>query len=627
MAPFSKLRVGEVRPSQVVHTFGIGAIVDLPAFSTIVMGLEEWEPPTPQTEIVEPRLLGLVQSHLGRQVERLVRPPVADNQGRFDPLDPETKRGVPVSPFPRWVRCPACSLIAPLDFGVFQLKPEPWRPDRTRYVHTNCQKSAKPPTVLPVRFIVACEKGHISDFPWKEFVHEGPTKCPSLLKFYEFGVSAEAADIIVKCEVCNKTIPMSRAFGPDEGDDNYNTNLGSCPGTHPHLRSKVDCDQRVKPMLAGASNLWFAVSAAAISIPTGTGRLAALVEERWPQLLPITSKDILVAFKAAGYLQAFAEWSDDELWTAIQEARSGGGSGEPAVIKASELTVGEWEILSAPDPAKNGPDFRLVLEGLPPGYEPYFDKVVLVERLRVVKALLGFTRIVSPGDFADLSEIPEIRRVPLARRPPAWVPASEVRGEGLFLQFRESAVMAWLKKMKAREAEFHDAHTQFRAARHIEKPEENFPGLRYALLHSLSHALIRQFSIECGYGAASLQERIYARDNGPAGPAMAGILIYTAAPDSEGTLGGLVSLGRPERLAYHLDQALEQLRLCASDPLCAEHRPAAQGITLHGAACHACLFASETSCERGNKYLDRTLLVSTMGGDPNPFFTLAAATD
>jgi hypothetical protein len=625
MPPFSKLRVGEVRPSQVVHTFGIGAIVDLPAFSAIVMGLEEWDPPTPQTEIVEPRLLALVQGLVGNQVERLVRPYVAASEGRLDPLDPETKRGIPVSPFPRWVRCPACSLIAPLDFGVFELKPEPWRPDRTRYVHTNCQKTTKPPTVLPVRFIVACEKGHISDFPWKEFVHDGPTKCPSLLKFYEFGVSAEAADIIVKCEVCGKTIPMSRAFGPDEGDESYNTNLGTCPGTHPHLRSRVECDQRVKPMLAGASNLWFAVSASAISIPGGTGRLTALVEERWPLLLPITSKEILLAFKAAGHLQAFAEWSDDELWEAIQDVRS--GTGKPEAIRESELRVGEWEILSAPDPAKNGPDFRLILEELPPGYEPYLDKVVLVERLRVVKALLGFTRIVSPGDFADVSEIPEIRRVPLARRPPTWVPASEVRGEGLFLQFRESAVSAWLDEMRTREKEFGNAHTQFRAARHIENPEQNFPGLRYVLLHSLSHALIRQFSIECGYGAASLQERIYARDNGPAGPAMAGVLIYTAAPDSEGTLGGLVSLGKPEKLAYHLDQALEQLRLCASDPLCAEHGPGSQGITLHGAACHACLFASETSCERGNKYLDRTLLVNTMRGDSTPFFTLPAAAD
>src|SRR5678816_3278565 len=109
MPPFNKLRVGEVRPSQVVHTFGIGAIVDLPAFSAIVMGLEEWDPPTPQTEIVEPRLLGLVQSQLGSQVSHLVGPRVTVSRGRVDPLDPETKRGVPLSPFPRWVRCPACN--------------------------------------------------------------------------------------------------------------------------------------------------------------------------------------------------------------------------------------------------------------------------------------------------------------------------------------------------------------------------------------------------------------------------------------------------------------------------------------------------------------------------------------
>ena len=302
---------------------------------------------------------------------------------------PRPKRGVPVSPFPRWVRCPACNLIAPLDFGVFQLKPEPWRPDRTRYVHTNCQKSAKPPTVLPVRFIVACEKGHISDFPWKEFVHEGPTSCPSLLKFYEFGVSAEAADIIVKCEVCGKTIPMSRAFGPDDGDESYNPTLGACPGTHPHLRSKVDCDQRVKPMLAGASNLWFAVSASAISMPSGTGRLSALVEDRWPQLLPITSKDILVAFKAAGHLQAFAEWSDDELWKAIEDARSGGWRARRSSRPPSSRS-GSGRSSRLPIPRRTVRTSGWFPRELPPGYEPYFEKVVLVERLRVVKALLGF---------------------------------------------------------------------------------------------------------------------------------------------------------------------------------------------------------------------------------------------
>ena len=71
---------------------------------------------------------------------------------------------------------------------------------------------------------------------------------------------------------------------------------------------------------------------------------------------------------------------------------------------------------------------------------------------------------------------------------------------------------------------------------------------------------------------------------------MAGILIYTAAPDSEATLGGLVSLGETGALERHLDQAIECLEVCASDPLCAETLPEQVFLALHGAACHNCLF-------------------------------------
>lgn len=131
-------------------------------------------------------------------------------------------------------------------------------------------------------------------------------------------------------------------------------------------------------------------------------------------------------------------------------------------------------------------------------------------------------------------------------------------------------------------------------------------------IHSFAHALMRELALECGYNAASLRERIYAKDDDGDGPAMAGVLIYTAAPDSEGTLGGLVRMGRPEYLEQHIGRALERLTLCSSDPLCADHTAEKDGATLHGACCHACLFAPETSCERGNRYLDRTLLVETV---------------
>jgi hypothetical protein len=102
---------------------------------------------------------------------------------------------------------------------------------------------------------------------------------------------------------------------------------------------------------------------------------------------------------------------------------------------------------------------------------------------------------------------------------------------------------------------------------------------------------------------------------------MAGILIYTAATDSEGTLGGLVNLGQPLSLGRHLSQSFESLRICASDPLCAEHEPFDQGRTVHGACCHACLFAPETSCEKGNRFLDRSVLVSTFAAKAVEFFT------
>jgi hypothetical protein len=138
-------------------------------------------------------------------------------------------------------------------------------------------------------------------------------------------------------------------------------------------------------------------------------------------------------------------------------------------------------------------------------------------------------------------------------------------------------------------------------------PEEGFPIARNMLIHTLSHLLMRQMALECGYSSASLRERLYLGT--PSAPA-AGVLISTAASDSEGTLGGLVALGTKEHLGYLLGLALEEADHCSSDPLCSEHLPTTEHAVLHAAACHACLFASETSCETGNRWLDRAVLVN-----------------
>lgn len=610
-----KYRVGEVRPSQLLHTFGVGAIIDLPNLSVMVMGLDDWSV-LHASEVGEERLLVAVQEQLGPQVKSLRMPPIPRDRGLDNAFDSTAFVGVPVATFPRWMLCPYCRLLAPRDSDLFQLKADALRPDRARYVHANCAKPGQAPTVLPARFLVACENGHLDDFPWHYFVHGGTRACEGAIRLREFGVSGEASDIVVECEACKARRIMSEAFG-DEGKKV----MPGCRGRHPHLRDfdEHTCDQQMKSILLGASNSWFGLTLTALSVPEKVDRLGQLVDSHWHILDKAATREVVPAFRAIGQLTAFASYEDDAIWVAVERKRNGGGTTE---IAPRNLKTPEWQVLTNPAGAPRLPDFQIRETAPPLAYRHLLSRVVLVEKLREVSACMGFTRITSPGDFADAAELPEEQRAPLSRKKPTWVPATEVRGEGIFLQFNEAAIADWLQQPQVAtfEHQVRQAHVRWRRARRLPDPSAGYPGIRYMLLHSFSHALMRQLALECGYTMASIRERIYALpptdDDGP----MAGVLLYTAAPDSEGTLGGLVSLGEANVLGRHMAGALEAMQLCASDPLCAEHTPLTEPQTLHGAACHACLFAPETSCERGNKYLDRSLLIPTVDREHLAFF-------
>lgn len=629
-AQSEKRRVGEIRPNQLLYTYGVGSVVELPNLSVMVMGLDDWPVEQGVTEIGEPRLLKAVQRELGGQVVKLLAPPiVSDTTGSAPgPFDEMAHVGVPVAPFPRWQVCAYCRLLAPIHSGLFVLKLDPYRRDKSRFVHQLCATRGKPPTVVPARFLVACEHGHLDDFPWVEFVHRGKTDCRYELRLYELGASGEVADIQVQCVKCGAKRRLAEAMS-EEG----RAELARCKGRWPHLRKYDEnpCNGQQRAILLGASNSWFAMVLTALSIPTTTDKLGQLVEWNWTDLEECeSSRDIKLKRK---WLKGIGAYTDEQIWDAVVQRREASGQDED---ESFDLREPEWAVFSDPDPKLNSRDFRLRVVKAPKDYSKVIEKVVLAERLREVRALIGFTRIESAGDYTEIGDFPEEQRVPLCRGNPRWVPTSEIRGEGVFLQFSESAIEAWVKKTRERENEFFEAHKRWRQARGLE-PNDGFPGMRYVLLHSLAHALIRQFAVECGYTTASIRERIYSRSPGGDQEPMAGILLYTAAPDSEGTLGGLVALGEPMTLGRHLDQALEAMNLCASDPLCAEHHPIKDGLTLHGAACHACLFLPETSCERGNKYLDRSVLVSTVQTADLAFFgnfvesvptvTIEAATD
>ena len=590
--------VGELRPSQLLHTYGVGATVELPELTTLVLGLDEW-PDLLGEPVAEPRLLAAVRAIVGTQVERLLSPPVVPEG---DPA------GVPVAPFPRWLRCPLCYLLAPIENGLFEFRPEPWRPERSTYVHAGCpkSKSRRPPTAFPARYLMTCADGHLDDFPWVEFIH-GPISCAGTLRLRELGSSGRAGDVQLSCDTCGRSRRLSYAFG----ERSLPYLPPRCRGRHPHLGITQACEQEPKTLILGASNAWFAVQMSALSIPTREGELAQAIDESWSILetLPTGTDALRFALANVPSLRRVRALSEElgeaTVLTAIEQR-----GGSPEDEDPEDLRTPEWEVLSSPNTAPETPDFRLRSVGAPPALTLELDDVVLVERLRVVSALHGFTRLNAPDDLDARGGTV----VALSREPPRWLPCNEVRGEGIFVRFKEQSLREWESRYRdaGNASVLREGHRAWRNRRGLD-PEEGWPGERYVLLHSFAHALIRELALECGYTASAIRERIYASIEPDQEP-MAGVLLYTAAPDSEGTLGGLVSLGEPEHFGPLLAQALERAQLCSSDPLCAEHDPLSDN-SVHAAACHACQFASETSCERGNRFLDRATLVRTLASD------------
>lgn len=304
------------------------------------------------------------------------------------------------------------------------------------------------------------------------------------------------------------------------------------------------------------------------------------------------------------FLSDFAGSTASELRAAIGEASDASVSDGKTPLQ-DDLLREEWRVLARPGGIRTD-HLETIVEPTPTRYGELIDRVVLVPRLREVAALIGFTRVEAPFDD-------ELRaaRVNLTRTPPTWVPVSVVRGEGIFIQLREDVVSAWVTANQELDVSFRAAHRTWRAGRGKTDLDANYPGIRYVLLHSVAHSLMRQLALASGYSQAAIRERIYSSEPGMDTPAMAGLLLMTAAPDSEGTLGGLVAQEARVTLDRHLNAAISDAELCSSDPFCAEHSREDDILGIHGAACHACLFAPETSCERGNCYSTAACLRSS----------------
>jgi hypothetical protein len=602
--------VGQLRPSQLLWTYGPGALIDLPNLSVVTMGLDRWEV-NQCLPVEEARLLAAVRRLLGPQVERLRVPPVIRDEGA-SPMSAEGKIGVPVRPFPRWMRCVRCGLLAEYDSGLFEIKPHPYRPEQTHFVHPNCEKG-KNSDAVPARFLLACRNGHLDDFPWHWFVHGGSSDCRGTLRFFERGASLQTENLWVKCDGCDSARSLVHAFGREAQQ-----NLPACRGRHPHLNTfDSSCEEPARAVLLGATNSWFPITLSVLAIPLEKDQLSQLVLDGWEYFSDLESLDelrvVLKTLMKSGSLPGIERFDPQDVWKCIQERKD--GKSDQSIISEGDIKGPEWEVLTAPTPPTDWPNFMTRRVETPEPFRGEIAEVLLLERLREVNALIGYTRVEAPEESTDPGD-----RLPIAalsRGRPDWIPAIEVYGEGIFIRFNEEAIRSWeaIPPVQQRSAKLEAGHRAWRNARRLDP--EGFPGIRYSMLHTFAHLLIRELALECGYNSASIRERIYANSN--LDSPMAGVLLYTAAADSDGTLGGLVELGKPANLGRLIGQALYRTAVCSSDPLCSEHDPGVDR-SLHSASCHACTFVAETSCERGNRYLDRALLVNTFESHDAAFF-------
>ncbi|MCH7231597.1 DUF1998 domain-containing protein [Glycomyces sp. L485] len=603
--------VGSARPSHLMFTGGIGAIIDLPNVAALVGGLEDWEPHyrDDNRAVIEPRLLAETRRRLGRSVRELRLVPLSDE-------DERSAVGVPVQPFPAWLRCTKCNRLNSLHSKFFTyVNSKRGRPDLARFVHRNCggKTTAK---AVPARFLLACRSGHLDEFPYEWFVHKGGS-CPKAEHPHlrmDDRAGNRAVNVRIKCESCSAERNLREAMGAAGRD-----HLPACRGRHPHLRTPANCREELQPLIVGASNLWFPQTVSVLSVPPDdTDRLKGLVAEHAESLQIVenfTAEQIAGLMRSLPELKPFREFDAADLRAAMDAHTPTPSAGN----EIPDLLEPEWKAFTAarlPEDAY----FTAVREpgGVPARLRPYFTDVVRAERLREVRAFHGFTRLDAP----DPEQPDLVPTAPISRGEPTWAPASEVFGEGIFLRIDADALSTWESRIESTPAvqRLRSAWATFRTKRYSGRlqaefdPSAGWPGAGYVVLHTLSHLLIRTIALECGYNSASLAERIYSN-----GDDRAGILIYTAVPDAEGTLGGLVSLAEPDRLTRIVRRALTDAQRCSGDPVCADHLPAEPSDSLHGAACHSCLFVSETTCERGNRFLDRRFTVDL--GDGLSFFT------
>jgi hypothetical protein len=419
---------------------------------------------------------------------------------------------------------------------------------------------------------------------------------------------------VVRCASCKASASLEGCFGRDALK---RVGLNGCEGRTPWLGSArtEPCVRQARVAQRGASNIYYGCIESSLDIPPFSADLTPIFGRHWndfQEVDPHEWPDLIRIHK----LEAKSGHPKEVLLRILHEWKAADEADEPN----SPLELAEYVKFREAGLNKiNVGEFQTQPGVVPDELGETVASVVQATRLREVRAQTGFTRIHPPGgDFGK----PAQKKGAIYIQKKDWLPAVELRGEGIFLRLQEGEKLTnWegSDDVKARVERFLAPLGVIRTLAGQQREGEPTPpafAARFVLLHSLAHALIRRLSLDCGYSSSALRERLYV---GVDPQPMCGLLIHTGAPDSEGTLGGLVRQGTPERLWGTFKGALKEMSWCSSDPVCITGTATLSSLE-NGAACHACLLVPETSCQHFNRFLDRALLVGTPNNPGLGFF-------
>lgn len=655
----------KIRTGQLLTPFGIGQIVTLPEeISIMISGLDLWDESLnlrrksggidsvdlEQLKIPEERL----QKLLG--VEFLLKPfPYTENSLTNNFLK------IPAMRFPGWHHCvnPKCGSMKKIKLS-------------THDPYIACNKCNS--KMIPVRFVAVCQQGHIQDIPFKEWVHKGPVPNDGKLHTLRYSANSGSGDlgsIFISCNDCKKVKPRSLAgimnvFKDEDEDYIYDSALSRiglekdndlkfsasnpntqeinpsgkfCEGHKPWLglngvKNPDECGNHLRVLIRGGSNIHYSNIQSALFLP----KTKEDINEYAQRVIEKTDgglKELKEYYEQQSngdllklILKNKSEVKDnlisvDELFKEIV-SQFEEDVNEQDVYDEKDIRWEEYQYILKGRNSENS-DFKAVVQDIN-SYEGcdelknYFSNIVLIEKLKETRVFTGFSRITpNRGDLKERKEL-------LSNKPVKWLPAYQVHGEGIFLEFNSDKLEKWAinadEYFKNLIKRYHSAMSNRK--KDYEKRDIN-PA--FVMMHTFAHLLIKRLCYNCGYGSSSLREKIYFSSENE--HKMNGILIYTSSGDSEGSLGGLVRQGKEEHLGKLIRDSVADAEWCSADPVCSDvGQDAGQGPdNVNGSACHNCCLVPETSCEEFNSILDRAAVVGTLENRDIGFFNYRLTTN